>query len=250
MRFAVAFALCTIGLAAQDRHVVAIAHRGEHLHHPENTIPAFEEAIRDGADFIEVDVRTSSDGKLVLSHDATVDRRTNGKGKVSDMTLDQLELLDAGGGAKIPAFDQALDLARGKIGIYVDVKNAMAQDLVHHIDDHGMRDNVVIYCGLALAKQIQALDSKLKVMPEASSVEHAKQLVDELHPVVLAYDAKDFTLEIIAVAKQAGAKIYVDRLGAADNEASWLAAIEAGADGIQTDHPAELVEFLRKRLYK
>src|SRR6266700_5324242 len=82
--------------AAQTRHVVAISHRGEHLRRPENTIPAFEEAIRVGADFIEVDVRTTSDGKLVLSHDGNVDRRTNSKGEVSKMTFDEVRALDAG----------------------------------------------------------------------------------------------------------------------------------------------------------
>src|ERR1700679_3268138 len=132
--------------------IVAISHRGEHLQRPENTMPAFEEAIRVGADYFEADVRTTSDGKLVLSHDATVDRCTNGTGSVAEMTFDQLEALDAGikkspefAGTKIPTFDQALDLARGKIGIYVDVKNASAQDLVAHIDGHGMTDHVVIY---------------------------------------------------------------------------------------------------------
>src|ERR1700676_5494204 len=127
--------------AAQSRHVVAISHRGEHLERPENTIPAFQEAIRVGADFIEVDVQTTSDGKLVLSHDATVDRCTNGTGRISEMTFEQVEALDPGvkkgpqfAGIKIPTFAEVLDLARGKIGIYVDIKNATAQDLVSHID--------------------------------------------------------------------------------------------------------------------
>src|SRR3954454_16945099 len=107
----------SLAVYSQDRRVVAIAHRGEHLHHPENTIPAFAEAIRVGVDFIEVDVRTSSDGKLVLSHDLSVDRCTNGSGNVAAMTFDQLQALDAGvkfgaPNTRIPTFDQALDLAR------------------------------------------------------------------------------------------------------------------------------------------
>jgi len=243
--------------APQTRRIVAIAHRGEHLHHPENTIPAFEEAIRAGADFIEVDVRTTADGKLVLSHDATVDRCTNGHGQVSEMTFEQIEAFDAGvktapefAGTRIPTFDQVLDLARGQIGIYVDVKNASARDLVDHIEGHGMTDQVVIYCGLNLAKQIQALNPKLKVMPESSSVEHGRALVEQLHPKVVAFDAKDFTAEVIRVVKQAGALIYVDRLGAADNPESWQAAIDSGADGIQTDHPGPLVEYLRRKGYR
>src|SRR6185312_6583956 len=110
--------------------------------------------------FIEVDVQTTSDGKLVLSHDGTVNRCTNGQGKISEMTFEELEKLDAGAkagpefaGIRIPTFDRVLDLARGKIGIYVDVKNASAEDLVSHIDSHGMTNHVVIYCGLDFAKQ-------------------------------------------------------------------------------------------------
>ena len=141
MKYSIVLILAaTLPLAAQSpRQIVAISHRGEHLQRPENTIPAFLEAIRVGADFFEADVQTTSDGKLVLSHDATVDRCTDGKGRVDSMTFDQIEALDAGikkgpqyAGTKIPTFDQVLDLARGKIGIYVDIKNATAQDLVSH----------------------------------------------------------------------------------------------------------------------
>ena len=168
--------LCLPPLAAQAQpgQVVAIAHRGEHLHHPENTLPAFQEAIRAGADFFELDVRTTADGKLVVSHDASVGRRTNGRGDIAKMTFDEVRALDAGiksgpefAGTKIPTFDEALDLARGKIGVYVDVKQASAKDLVTHIEEHGMSDHVVIYAGLRLGKEIQKLNPKLKVMPEA-----------------------------------------------------------------------------------
>lgn len=243
--------------AGETRHVVAIAHRGEHLQHPENTIPAFEEAIRVGADFIEVDVQTTADGKLVLSHDGTVDRCTNGKGKVSEMTFEQVETLDAGAksgaefaGTRIPTFDQVLELARGKIGVYVDVKNASAPDLVSHIDGHGMTDHVVIYCGLNLARQIQELNPKLKVMPESNTVEHSKVLIEQLHPKVIAFGARDFTPEIIGVVKQAHAEVYVDRMGLTDAPEGWQSAIDAGADGIQTDRPGPLVEYLRQKGYK
>jgi glycerophosphoryl diester phosphodiesterase len=256
------FLLCLTLLAAapapgQTRRVVAIAHRGEHLHHPENTIPAYEEAIRVGADFIEVDVRTTSDGKLVLSHDATVDRCTSGRGEIAGMTFDQIEALDAGikagaefAGTRVPAFDQALDLARGKIGIYVDVKSASAQDLVAHIDGHGMAGHVVIYCGLALARQIQALNPRLKVMPESVIAGHARTLIEQLHPEVIAFGGGDFTPEIIGIVKQAGAAVYVDRQGSTDTPRDWQAAIDAGADGIQTDRPGPLVEYLRRKGYK
>jgi glycerophosphoryl diester phosphodiesterase len=242
---------------AQPVRVVAISHRGEHLKHPENTMPAFEEAIRVGADFFEVDVRTTSDGKLVLSHDATVNRCTNGQGPVAEMTFEQVEALDAGiktgpefAGVKIPTFDQVLDLARGHIGVYVDVKNASAKDLVSHVEGHGMTDNVVIYCGLNLAKQILALNPRLKVMPESSTVEHTQALVEQLQPKVIAFGAGDWKPEIIAVAKLAHALLYVDRMGLTDGPDGWQSAIDAGADGIQTDRPGPLVEYLKQKGYK
>ena len=246
----VCFALLTASLLpAQNRSVVVISHRGEHLHHPENTMPAFEEAVRVGADYFEVDVRTTSDGKLVLMHDAQVNRTTNGKGEVAKMTFDEIRALDAGGGAKVPTFDEVLDYARGKINIYVDVKQAGAQELVKHIVDHGMADHVVIYSG-RISKQVQELNPDLKIMPEAGQVEQAQRIVDMLHPKVLAFDAGDFKPEIIAIAKKANAQIYVDRLGPADNPQTWQEAIDAGADGIQTDHPEDLVKYLRENGYR
>jgi len=227
------------------------------LHHPENTLLAYQEAIRVGADFFEVDVRTTSDGKLVLSHDGAVGRRTNGRGDIAKMTFDEVRALDAGiksgpqfAGTKVPTFDEALDLARGKIGIYVDVKSASAKDLVTHIEEHGMADHVVIYVGLSLGKEIQKLNPKLKVMPEAGTVENAKRLIERLHPLVMAFDAGDFTPDVIRVVKEAKAEIYVDRMGTTDAPAGWQSAIDAGADGIQTDRPAELVQYLREKGYK
>lgn len=243
-------------LNAQSKTVVAISHRGEHIRHPENTLPAFAEAVRVGADYIEVDVRTTSDGRLVLMHDSTVDRTTNGHGEVAKMSFDEIRALDAGvrkgstfAGTKVPTFDEALEFARGKINVYVDVKQVSARELVDHIVSHGMDEHVVIYSG-RISKGIQELNPVLRIMPEARDAEFAQKLVDSLHPKVLAFDAGDFKPEVIAVAKKAGALVFVDRLGAADTAAAWQEAIDQGADGIQTDHPEELVEYLRAKGYR
>jgi glycerophosphoryl diester phosphodiesterase len=77
MKFAAMLLVSCLALSAADR-IVVIAHRGEHRAHPENTLPAFQAAIDAGADFFELDVRTTSDGRLVLMHDARVDRTTKG----------------------------------------------------------------------------------------------------------------------------------------------------------------------------
>jgi glycerophosphoryl diester phosphodiesterase len=256
MAFFLRLALCWASiLCAQNRPVVAISHRGEHLHHPENTIPAFEEAIRVGADFIEVDVRTTADGKLVLSHDSSVNRCTNGTGEVREMTFEQIERLDAGiksapefAATRIPAFDEVLNLAHGRIGVYVDLKSATAQAIVDAIRKADMVGRVVIYRGdIPQLKEIQQIDPRLKVMPESRNVENVKAAIESLHPKVIAFGASDFFEEIIRLTKASGAAVYVDRMGKTDTPEGWQSAIDAGADGIQTDLPARLVEYLRKR---
>lgn len=240
VRFA-QLALLASATFAQSRNVAVIAHRGEHLKNPENTLAAFAEAARVGADYFELDVRTTADGKLVLMHDATVDRTTNGKGEVARLTFAQIRALQPA----VPTFDEALEFARGKIGVYVDAKDITAAEVVEHLAKYGLTDKVVIYSGRILA-EVQKLEPHLRVMPEARSVEVAQRLVAELRPKVMAFDAGDFKQEVIAVAKQAGALVYVDRLGPVDNPKGWQEAIDLGADGIQTDHPEDLVNYLRR----
>jgi glycerophosphoryl diester phosphodiesterase len=232
--------------------IAVIAHRGEHRAHPENTLPAFQAAIDAGATFFELDVRTTSDGRLVLMHDAKVDRTTNGAGAVREMTFDQIRVLDAGvkfspqfAGTKVPSFEEALDLARGKIGVYVDSKDIAPADLVAALTKAEMLNHVVIYGGYGFLKNVHALSPSLKVMPEAGSAAALERLLADLKPRVVAFDAADFKDDAIAVAKHAAVDIYVDRLGAADNARGWQDAVDRGAAGIQTDRPAELVEFLR-----
>lgn len=257
IRFLCLFLVLLTPLPAETRRVVAISHRGEHLHHPENTMPAFQEAVRLGADYIEVDVRTTADGKLVLSHDSTVDRCTDGHGEVAKMTFEQIRALDAGSkkgpefaGTKVPTFDEVLDYARGKINIYVDVKQVSAKDLVDHIVAHGMAGHVVIYSG-RLSREIQQINPMLKIMPESVNAAVVERIIGELHPKVIAFGASDWKPEIIKLAKDSGAQLYVDRQGGTtDSPEGWQAAIDAGADGIQTDRPGELVTYLRAKGYR
>src|SRR3954447_1376201 len=173
MRFVTLLLFLFTAAQAQESRVVAISHRGEHLHHPENTMGAYRAAMEAGADFIETDVRTTSDGKLVIMHDGTVDRCTNGHGDIAGMTFGQIRKLDAGvkfgeafAGTQVPTFDEVLEFARGKIGVYIDSKRISAQDLVAAVARHGMEDQVVVYGGLELHRGVQKLNPRIKVMPE------------------------------------------------------------------------------------
>jgi glycerophosphoryl diester phosphodiesterase len=243
--------LCAVPCKPQ---VAVIAHRGEHRAHPENTLPAFQAAIDAGADFFELDVRTTADGHLVLMHDATIDRTTNGSGTVRQLSLNQIRALDAGArfspqfaGTRVPTLGDALTLAHGRIGVYIDSKDIAPSELVSALTNAAMLDSVVIYGGAGFLKQVQVFYPSLKVMPEAGSAATLGKLAADMKLRVAAFDAVDFKDDVIAVAAKAGVAIYVDRLGLADNPAGWQDAVERGAAGIQTDRPAELVEYLRSR---
>jgi len=113
----------------ERKQVDNVAHRGATGYAPENTIAAFDLAVEMKADYIEIDVQRSKDGKLVLIHDTTVDRTTDGTGKVGDLTFEQLRNLDAGSwkgeqfaGEQIPTFEEILERYHGKVGILIELK--------------------------------------------------------------------------------------------------------------------------------
>ncbi len=233
-------------LAAQTRSVAVIAHRGEHIRNVENTLPAFQTAIELGADYYELDVRTTADGKLILMHDETVDRTTNGRGRVSELTFGQIRSLRAGT-AQVPTFEEALALARFRSGVYVDVKNAAPRDIVNSLEMQKMLEKVVVYGPINLLKQLQTARPVLRIMPESVNLANMRRIVKELGPKVFAFGAQDWQNDLIDMAKEAGADLYVDRLGADDNPEKWQDAIDRGATGIQTDRPGELVAYLRAK---
>lgn len=110
--------------------IKVVAHRGASGHAPELTFAAFSKAIEMGADSIEVDVHQSADGKIVIIHDQTLDRTTNGTGLIASKTYKELQRLDAGSwfddsfaGERIPLFSEFIESVKGKVEIIVEVKH-------------------------------------------------------------------------------------------------------------------------------
>ena len=112
---------------------------------PENTIAAYKNAIKNGVDYVEIDLRTTKDSVLVIMHDATVDRMTNGKGKISDLTYAEVRKLkvidkrkDSTKTYLVPNFEEVLQTCRNKINIYLDFKDASVQQSYNLIKKYGM----------------------------------------------------------------------------------------------------------------
>ena len=148
------------------------AHRGAMSTHPENTIPAFLEAVRLGAHMIEFDVQLTKDGALVLMHDLAVDRTTDGKGKVADMTLAELQALDAGGkkdprfaGTRIPTFEEALAVFPKNVWLNCHLKGGVAagEAAARVIAKSGRTHQAFLAAGAAAAKAARAIVPKMLI---------------------------------------------------------------------------------------
>lgn len=114
----------------EEKELLTIAHRGASGYAPENTFASFDKAIRMKAGYIEFDIQRSRDGKLVVIHDPSVDRTTNGRGPVSGKSLKELQELDAGSwfseefsNEKIPSFEELLNRYAGKVNLLIELKN-------------------------------------------------------------------------------------------------------------------------------
>ena len=176
-------------------------HRGNPAEHPENTMKSFRSAIAAGCDLIECDVHLSSDGRLVVIHDHTLDRTTNGKGLVRDHTAAELRKLDAGEGEKIPLLQEVVELALGKVGLVIEIKQLPA-----------------LYPGLE--EKLLNMLRQLGAVSECAVVSFNHAAIHELRKMepALQLDILEGArpMQQARMLREAGADIYSPHWGAAD----------------------------------
>ena len=236
------------------RRVFVTAHRGAHEQAPENSLASIRDAIELGCDYVELDVRKTKDGKLVLMHDSSVDRTTTGKGKVDQLTFDEIRTLKFTGKTAeqhldevVPTFDEALALCRGKIGLYLDHKAGDVVELLDVVKRHEMLSKTVVYSSVDKLKEFKKLEPSIWVMPDhPEDAAKISQLAADLHPETMDGSVHRWTKEQIAIAHEHKVEVWVDILGPFDNEAGYKYGLDLGVDAIQTDHPTLVLEFLKK----
>lgn len=230
-----------------------IAHRGVHRGIPENSLAAYQKAIDLGCDFIEIDLRTTKDGGIVSVHNATIDAYvSNAKGFVKDFTLQEIRALDIGEkigpewkGTQIPTFEEILKLSQGKIGIYLDLKDADPLMLIPMLRKYHMAEQTVWYLGgdeLNVIKTIQKECPECLVMPDPGPETNIAQVVENSHPKVLATDMGELSSSFVTKAHEVQAMVFVDDKACDLNE--WRKILGFGTDGIQTDNAEALIQFL------
>ena len=217
-----------------------IAHRGASGCWPENTLLAFRKALEAGARWLELDVHLSSDGELVVIHDETLQRTTDGAGRVADVSLSQLQLLDAGQGERIPLLEEVLDLAQGKAGVNIELKGtatgaAVARLLLRRKIAAGREK---ILASSLYERELREFAALLPQQPLALVAERPSRslwaLAEELDLWSLNLEKSCIDERLIEKAREHKRRVLVFTV----NDITEVARLrKLGVDGIFTDYP-------------
>ncbi len=222
------------------KRILRIGHRGAAGHAPENTLASIRKAIALGIDLAEVDVRRTSDGHLVLLHDACVDRTTNGNGAVGLMTLETIRTLDAGRGERIPTLEEALRTANGQIGLILELKENDQAERACPIVHQSAFTGSVIYASF--------MHDELLLVRETDPTAMTMTLFDQLpkNPVSAAEAAKathvglrhnTVTKPVVETFHAAGLQVFVYTV---NNPRAIQTMRSFDVDGIVSDFPDRL----------
>ncbi len=231
-----------------------VAHRGSSADRPENTLASTRRAIEVGATAVEVDVRTTKDGVLVLSHDATLDHATNGTGKISDRTLAEIQQLDAGSkfdpkfaGERVPTLAQVLSLCNDKIDVLLDLKesdNDYDRKVVEAVKAHGDPKRIIVG-----ARSVEQAKRFRKLLPQARQL----GLIEKPEEIE-AYAAAGVEMvrlwpkwlsdtTLVGRVRQAGVKLHLNGTTGAEDEIAEL--LKHHPDSLSSDDPARLIATLK-----
>ncbi|MHC1636519.1 MAG: glycerophosphodiester phosphodiesterase [Candidatus Methanospirareceae archaeon] len=214
-----------------------IAHRGARVEEPENTIRAIKRAFECGADAAEIDVRLSKDKKAVVIHDDTLERTTNGYGKVREKTFDELKELDAGKGERIPSLEEALLFAKETgMELVIELKEeGMEKIVVEEILKQGLEKKVIIssffHSSLRKIKEILPIKtgviiSSLPVFPIKLAIDTKAEVIFPMYPRL--------NMEMVEEAKKEGIEVYPWTINKIED---FEKVRKMGIDGIVTDNP-------------
>ena len=257
--------------------VIVVAHRGDWRNFPENSLEAIDNAIKMGVDIVELDVKKTKDGELILMHDRTLDRTTTGKGLVSENTLSDIRKLNLRNGCnirtihKVPTLEEALLHAKGKIMINLDQADLYFDQIYELMKKTGTTKQIIMKGRRPVAEVKKQFGDYLEdviYMPivdlDASGAEkHIEAFIKDMSPVAFELlFVKDTNLlpKKFATTLNGRSLIWYNTLwdtmaGGHDDDMSlqnpdsgYGYLIDTlGSRIIQTDRPAYLLDYLRKR---
>ena len=262
-----------------SKYIAVISHRGDWRNYPENSIPAIESIIRMGVDMMELDVKMTKDSVMVLMHDKTINRMTNGKGLVSDFTYDSLMTFNmkrahnvTTDSIKVPTLRQAFECCKDRILINVDHAHNYYKEIVELAEEMGMTGQVLMKGKKSIdqvAADMAPYKNNLLYMPIIDiNKEKGQQLFYDYvnrGVVPMAFEVcwqenGEEMEKCVAEIKKMGSKLWVNTfwpsvcggfgndddaaLDAVDPADVYGQYVEMGASLIQTDRPELLIKYL------
>ncbi|PNW25747.1 glycerophosphodiester phosphodiesterase family protein [Formosa algae] len=247
-------------------YVLSVAHRAVHDTYPENSLEAIREAIRIGVDIAELDLRETKDGKLIIMHDGTLDRTTNGTGIVKDLKWKDLKDLklkigDSITNENIPTLEDVFKLAKGNILLDLDFKAKSERAIKNTyklIKKKGMQKEVIFYLyDYKKVPMVYALNPDVKIMPRAYSAADVENILKFDYVTVIQVDDRFYTDELLKKAFDKGMRVWVNALGDYDDleRLEKYTGFEKCFDKkyiniIQTDFPQQLLDYLNMKGYR
>jgi len=231
------------------------AHRGSSLKAPENTMAAFEKAIEDMADYIELDVQQTQDGAIIVMHDPSVYRTTGVNRYVWEMTLEQIEELDAGSffsqqyaGEKVPTLDEVIKLAKGKTKLNIEIKPSghdtdLAESVVNIIKDNNFtQDCIITSFDYSTLKKVKEIDKDIEVGYILSVAYGNFYNMDDID--FFSVNASFLSKITVDAIHNAGKQVHAWTV---DNTVSIKNLANKGVDNIITDVPIAAKEVIYSR---
>lgn len=217
--------------------VLRIGHRGAAGHAPENTLASVEHAIALGADLVEVDVRRTSDGHLVIIHDKRVDRTTNGAGLVSRMSMCALQELDAGAGQRVPTVEELLQTAHGHVGLILELKEkGLAEQVCKTVQRSGFTGQVIYASFLHdEVRSIREADPGALIMALFGRLSHDPVMAAQHARVThIGFNYSTINKSVVETCHQRGLVVFVYTV---NDRQDVKAVMSLGVDGIVSDFP-------------
>jgi len=237
-----------------------VAHRGFSGRAPENTVAAIREAIAIGADMAEIDVTLTADERVVVIHDETLQRTTNGSGNVADHSFDEIRNLDAGSwfapqfvGEKVPTLGEVLDTTKGRILLNVEIKSeavdrGISDKVAAAIKERGMTDQVVVSSSSPTAlEQMHAVAPEIRTAvlykPEFHRGQDSSEIVRSLGASAFNIRGSRLKAKMLRSCREHGIPVAVYTVDKPREMKRW---VKKGIDAIFTNHPDRLLEVLGK----
>jgi glycerophosphoryl diester phosphodiesterase len=216
--------------------MLKIGHRGARAYEPENTLRSFKKALELGVDAVEIDVRATRDGEIVVIHDAEVDRTTNGKGLVNQLTLKEIKQLRTERDERIPTLEETLRFLDKKVKVLIELKETgLEEKVLKAIGEKKLEENVIIVSFIEDAlRRVRELNDKVETGLIYARHKNPVKAASNLKATYLVSLYRFTHTGDIQKAHQNGLKVIVWTINKPEEVAEY---VKKGVDGITSDKP-------------